>query len=354
MVYSSAFMNDSPLKAIDSTIDAVEDLTLSNDSSWNKHANRRSIIVVFLLAALLASFYAFVNSAPAAFPVNEIVSIPSGSNVRSAAKILADKHIITSDTWLSRIIQVQGKANSVFAGDYVFKERLTMLQVAKRITSGSFGLEPVSITIPEGSTSKEIAKILAKKLMHFDQTTFINEAEKFEGYLFPDTYHVLPNVKEEKLVSIFRDTLTNKLKPYEREIKNSKFNIHEILTIASILEKEESDKKDRHIIAGVLNNRLEINMPLQVDATFLYILGRGTFGLSREDLRHQSPYNTYVNKGLPPGPINNPGLGSILAVLNPTKNPYIFYLADKHGTTYYSKTYEEHLVKKREYIDSQR
>lgn len=338
----------------ESTLDSIEDAIISDESSWNKNTNRRTLIIVTVIAACVSSFYAYVNFPPSNFPAGGFVTIPEGSNVTSAAEILEEKGVVSSGWWLTRIIQMQGRAEKVYAGDYVFKEPITLLSVAKRITSGSFGLEPVKIVIPEGSTAKEIGKMLDGKLMHFDRVKFVEEAEKFEGYLFPDTYFVLPNIKEQDLIKVLKDTLTRKLEPYADEISKSPYDIHEILTIASIIEKEESDTKDRHMISGVINNRLKINMPLQVDATFLYILGRGTFGLSREDLKHQSPYNTYVHNGLPPGPINNPGLSSIRAVLEPSSNPYLFYLADSNGTTYYSKTYEEHLSKKRMYIDSQR
>lgn len=340
--------------AEESTIDALENTIVSDDSLWNKNTNRRTIIIVLVIAACVSSFYAYINLPPSTFPVDGYVTIPEGTSVTDAAKILEENHVVSSGWWLKRVIQIQGKAEKVYAGDYVFKEPITLMRVAKRITSGAFGLEPVKILIPEGSTAKEIAKILDKKLMHFDTTKFVEEAEKFEGYLFPDTYYVLPNIKEQDVIKVLKETLNKKLEPFKEEIEASPYNLHEILTIASIIEKEESDKKDRHMIAGVINNRLKINMALQVDATFLYILGKGTFGLSREDLKHQSPYNTYVHAGLPPGPINNPGLSSIRAVLEPSSHPYLFYLADSSGTTYYSKTYEEHLAKKRVYIDSQR
>lgn len=341
-------------KKTETTLESIEDAIVSDDSTWNRHTNIRTLIIISVVAACISSFYAYINFPPHNFPKDGYVTIPEGSNVREAASILEEKGVVTSSWWLTRVIQLQGKSEKVYAGDYVFKEPISLLKVAKRITSGAFGLEPVRIVIPEGSTAKEIGKLLDGKLMHFDRVKFTEEAEKFEGYLFPDTYFVLPNIKEQDLLKVLKDTLTRKLEPYKDEIEKSPYNMHEILTIASIIEKEESDTKDRHMIAGIINNRLKINMALQVDATFLYILGKGTFGLTREDLKHQSPYNTYVHTGLPPGPINNPGLSSIRAVLEPHDNPYLFYLADSAGTTYYSKTYEEHLSKKRIYIDSQR
>jgi UPF0755 protein len=346
-------MNETPLEKAEDVVEEIETAAISDDSSWNKHSNLRSFIVLAVVGVLVGWFYMGVNSAPGTFPANEIVTIPDGSNLTTAAKVLEEKHIVRSAWWLSTIIKIRGKANHVYAGDYVFKQPLTVLEVAQRVTSGAFGLEPVKIFVPEGATVKQIAKQLDTQLIHFNKELFIEEGEKEEGYLFPDTYFVLPNIKEADMIKLMKETFYKKIDPYKDDIATSKYSLTEILTIASILEKEESDKKDRKMIAGIINNRLAKKMPLQVDATFLYILGKGTFGLSREDLKHQSPYNTYVHAGLPPGPINNPGLDSIEAVLHPTDNPYIFYLADAHGTTYYSKTYAEHLEKKRQYIDPQ-
>ena len=120
--------------------------------------------------------------------------------------------------------------------------------------------------------------------------------------------------------------------------------------MASILEREAHDLEDRRMIADVLWRRLELGMPLQVDATFLYTLGKTTFDLTDADLEGDDPYNTYVNKGLPPGPIGSPSLESILAAVTPIKSDYLYYLADKNNVTYYSETYEEHLQKKRKYL----
>jgi UPF0755 protein len=343
----------SALEKMEASIESIENQINNDESSWNRTTNRRTLLVVGVLAAAISAFYAFVSIAPSDFPENKLINIPDGSTLTGAALMLEREHVIQSAWWFKLLLQARGKSQKLYAGDYVFKERLSFFQVADRVTSGAFGLEPVKFVVPEGATVKEIAKILDKKLLHFSPTVFIEEGEKFEGYLFPDTYHVLPNIKELDVLRVMKDTLTKRLEPYQQQLSKSKFTLHEILTIASILEKEESDRKDRKMISGIIYNRLAKNMPLQVDATFLYILGRGTFGLSREDLKHQSPYNTYMHSGLPPGPINNPGVQTIDAVLNPTPNPYIFYLADNAGTTYYSKTYEEHLAYKRQYIDGQ-
>lgn len=322
---------------------------------WNYHANRRTIVLVTILATVFAYWYLLINVAPASFPEKKLVSVPQGETLEAIVTELEKQNVVRSKWWLKAIIKIRGRENRVYAGDYLFKRPATLLEVAQRITSpNAFGLDPITVLIPEGSTVKEIAKIFEKKLLVFDAQTFVSQAEQYEGYLFPDTYNVLPNAKEADVIKIMQNAFYKKIAPLEADIKKSKYSLHDIVTIASILEKEESDTADRKMISAVIRNRLDIGMALQVDATFLYILGKGTFGLTLKDLKNESPYNTYQFKGLPPGPINNPGMNALNAAVHPTPNPYIFYLADKYGKTYYSKTYAEHLVLKREHIDSQR
>ena len=128
--------------------------------------------------------------------------------------------------------------------------------------------------------------------------------------------------------------------------------LNKIVTMASLIEKEAGNNEEMPFISGILSNRLKKNMPLQVDASFIYLLGKKSSDLTKDDLKIDSPYNTYVNKGLPPGPINNPGMNAILASLNPAKTPYYFYLHDKDGIIHYAKTFEEHKINKRKYLNN--
>ncbi|MFZ2594050.1 MAG: endolytic transglycosylase MltG [Minisyncoccia bacterium] len=335
---------------------------------WNYHANLRTIFLVAILAVVFFYAEAFINKAPQNFfnatgaPVTgdaevtqRLVAVPKGVSLQGVVDALEKDSVVRSAFWLKMIIKIRGREDKVYAGDYLFKKPATLLEVAQRITSpNAFGLEPVTVLIPEGSTVKEIGKIFEKKLIAFKAEEFVRQAEQYEGYLFPDTYNVLPNSKEADVIKIMQNAFYKKIEPLQADIKKSNYSLHDVVTIASILEKEENDTADRKMIASVIDNRLKINMPLQVDATFLYILGKGTFGLTLKDLKNESPYNTYRHGGLPPGPINNPGMNALDAVVHPTPNPYIFYLADKYGKTYYSKTYAEHLVLKKLHIDSQR
>jgi UPF0755 protein len=207
------------------------------------------------------------------------------------------------------------------------------------------------VTIPEGSDTKTIARILFEKLPNFDRRGFLQATEGKEGYLFPDTYFFMPSDTTEAILSVFNNAYHSKISKLQAEIEKSGHTELEILTMASILEKEANKLADRKMIAGVLWHRIDISMPLQVDAVFPYILGKNTFEVTLDDLQYDSPYNTYKYKGLPPGPIDNPGLSSITAALEPTKNNYIFFLSDLQGNFHFATTYDQHVANKKKYLD---
>jgi UPF0755 protein len=320
---------------------------------WNMGANTRTITLALLFLPILFYGYTIFYTAPIG-DAPQYVTIPKGSTLTQTVDILAASRVIEHPELLKTLIRLTGASSSIFAGDYYFARPAPLYTVYRRITTGAFGITAVSFIVKEGETVKVIAARCEKVLFRCKKASFIEKASSKEGYLFPDTYFVRPNMTEEELIALLEQTLYDKLEPYSAAVRVSEFSLHELLTLASIIEKEEFEDADRKMISGVLRNRIKINMPLQVDATFLYIMGKGSFDLSRKDLAHDSPYNTYVYAGLPPGPIGSPSLSSILAALFPTKNAAIFYLADSSGTTHYSKTYEEHLTKKRKYIDSVR
>ena len=159
-----------------------------------------------------------------------------------------------------------------------------------------------------------------------------------EGYLFPDTYLFLPGAETEQIIGTMRDNFKKKAGDIAQDI----------VIMASLIEKEVPASDDRRIVSGILWKRLEIGMPLQVDAVFPYITGKREVLL--DDLKINSPYNTYLYKGLPPGPIANPGLDAIEAARNPKETPYLYYISGKDGKTHFAKTYEEHLKNKEKYL----
>ncbi len=179
--------------------------------------------------------------------------------------------------------------------------------------------------------------------MNFDRQDFLKKAE--EGYLFPDTYYFYSYSTNDEILTEFNKKFYEQTFKYLTRVPNKS----EII-VASILEREARDPEDMKIIAGIYQNRLKINMPLQVDATVLYGKGAWKSRTLYSDLKHDSDYNTYLNTGLPIGPISNPGLNSLKAAMNPGVNDYLYYLTGKDGKMYYSKTYEEHLKYKKKYL----
>lgn len=170
-----------------------------------------------------------------------------------------------------------------------------------------------------------------------------------EGYLFPDTYFFSKIDGPADMIKVMRDNFDSRIKEVEDDIKATGKTMNEIITMASIIDREVRTKKDRHLVSGILWKRIASNMPLQVDATFEYYLGKTTFDLTKADLKSESPYNTYVNKGLPPTPIGNPGWDAIMAAIFPEESDYWFYLSDHDGNIHYAKTFEEHKANRRQY-----
>ncbi len=330
------------------TSDEIQD---ELSQKWRLHANRRTIIISVVAGTVALFSYVFAIQPPDDFPLQQLVTVRAGASVDEIAFDLEASGVVRSGLAFKVVAVLTGSARSLHAGDYLFKEPKDIFSVVRAVSLGAFGLEPEKIRIPEGATTRSMAIIFKSHLLRFDSEKFLAKAQPLEGFLFPDTYFFLPNADEDTVINTMKADFDEKIRPYEQDIASSSLSLHEIITLASIIEREASRSDDRHMISGVLYNRLKKNMPLQVDVTFLYIMGKNTFQLTLDDLRSDNPYNTYVHKGLPPGPIGSPSLDSIDAAVHPDKHPYLFYLADNGGTTHYSRTYEEHLQKKRLYLD---
>lgn len=330
--------------------DTSETLQEELSEKWRPHANRRTIIALVVLGGIAISVYVFMLQPPAEFPVDRLVNVPEGT-LSEVSAILKENGVIRSEYAFQAFVMIFGDAHTVRAGDYIFKQPRDVIGVAKAISRGVFGLEPIRIRIVEGATTREMAIIFRSQLERFNERNFLALAQPKEGYLFPDTYFFLPNATEETVIQSMTQNFDNRILELMEPIINSGRTLDEIIKMASIIEREARIPADRRMISGVLWNRIEKGMALQVDAVFLYSIGKSTFQLTLADLTSDSPYNTYRQKGLPPTPIGSPSLDSIEAAAVPTENPYLFYLADRRGKTYYSKTYKEHLQKKAIYID---
>ena len=212
-------------------------------------------------------------------------------------------------------------------------------RIAEKIISGY--IAKIVVTIPEGWTQKQIEEMIRLKL----------PGENLEGFLFPDTYQFPLRVSGEEVVKKMRDNFDKKLTPdLKKEIQRQGKTISEIITMASLIEKEVSKNEDKELVSGILWKRLKNNIPLQVDATITYITGKRTTKISKEETQIDSPYNTYKYLGFPPGPICNPGIDSIKAAIYPKNSEYWYYLSTPEGKTIFSKTLEEHNIAKEKYL----
>lgn len=333
-----------------------EDLFGRPEKAHSNNFQELTLLAISSLIALLmivGTAAVFMWGPPRYFPVGTVVHVEEGQTLREVADYLASRNVIRfPKLFIATVRYKYGGDDSVVAGDYFFSERQTLFTIAQKVTSGEYGLVPQMITVPEGASVQQMSELFEQELLSFDAEEFVRLGLPLEGYLFPDTYHFLPNVSARHVIETMNDNFRKKIAEIGEEIEASGHSLHEVVTMASIIEKEsENNDRARRTISGVLWRRIEVDMPLQVDAVFPYIIGRNTFDLTLEDLKVDSPYNTYRYKGLPPGPITNPGLASLRAAVDPIETDYLFYLADLNGRTHFAETFEEHKWNKRQYLD---
>jgi UPF0755 protein len=309
--------------------------------------------VVFCLILILSFYFLFLSS-PGGFPKGYVYNLKYGETLSSVSGELKSQKIIRSEFLLKSFTYVfsfgRGK---IIGGSYAFPGRQNVVTIAWRISHGYFEIESLRITIPEGMSSFEIADIFSKKMPFFNKEKFLGlvKSGNYEGYLFPDTYFLMPDTKEESIIKMMNDNFNEKIKMVDKEIRSFGKPIFDVIKMASIIEEEVgSSTEARKIVSGILWKRISIGMALQVDSSFKYINGKTTEDLSLEDLKIDSPYNSYTHTGLPPTPISNPGLSAIVAALEPEKTPYLYFLTDDEGNMHYGKTHDEHVANKEKYL----
>ena len=321
------------------------------DSVLPEYVDRRILYFILIAILSLGLMYFFVASAPNKFPEKSITTIEEGESIASAALQMKEGKIIRSKFVFQILVVLKNRNHGVLAGDYYFHNKEGLFAVVSMLTDGNFGLDPVRITVFEGETRKEMADSYEDKFEKFDVEKFLEITEDKEGYLFPDTYFFLPSVRAKEVAKIMENNFMKKIDSLETEILKYDKSLEDVIIMASLIEKESSDSlSERRLISGILWERLELGIALQVDATFKYTVGKSTFELSTDDLKVDSPYNTYTRRGLPVGPIANPGLDSILAAVTPTESDYLYYLHDRDGNIYYAETFDEHKNNKAKYL----
>jgi UPF0755 protein len=303
---------------------------------------------MFVAGLVLAAWWVHaLNEPPTDFPVMQPVTIESGTDTRDITEILQSKNVVQSSALLYFFITFLHDPTDVKASTYVFEEPLTAQAVATRLTEGDFDTNLIRFVHFEGERADILAERAAEVLPEFDAETFIAEATPHEGRLFPDTYFIPLTFTETELRDLLVSTYEERIEPLRPAIATHPLTEMEVLTLASIVEREANTTESMRMVAGILQNRLEIDMPLQADATIEYTLKTPLGELPPEELAESlqeidSPYNTYRYSGLPPTPIGNPGLESIAAVLEPTESEYLFYITGNDGNFYYATTFAEH------------
>jgi UPF0755 protein len=306
-----------------------------------------SLIFLVTILFFTAIYFPLVENST----IQKIINIPSGTNAKEIVHILEKNEIIRKNNYLFIIlIKLSKLEDKLKFGEYNLSPSLNMLQILNKLARGEIVV--YKITIPEGYTSIQIAELLDKKEI-VEKESFlklVKYGEKsWEGYLFPDTYEVPKKFGAENMFKLMlsnfeRVAVDNKL---INKAEQTGFTMDEIITLASIIEKEAKFAEEKRQISSVFHNRLKSGMKLQSCATIQYILGKPKEKLEESDLEIESPYNTYLYKGLPPGPICNPGIDSIVAALEPANEDYLFFVLGDNGRHIFSKTYEEHLKNKK-------
>lgn len=316
-----------------------------------KNSRVRIAMAFFMVTVFAFVVYVFsLMQSPKDFIPGAIISIEQGTTLQGAATLLEENNIIRSAFLFQVLMQIS--EHHVIAGDYLFDENETLLDVAERITVGQYGDVRIQVWLQEGLSNVQMADILSEKLPQFNRDIFLQDAESLEGYLYPDTYYFFPSVETDEVIETLHDTFLEKITELSDDLLASEHSMEDIITMASIIEKEATtDSAERAIISGILWKRIEIGMPLQVDAPFVYERDKGSHDLTIADLREDSLYNTYTNTGLTPTPIGNPSLGSIEAALKPATTSYLFYLHGNDRQVHYAVDHNGHVNNKRNYLD---
>ncbi|MFH1182874.1 MAG: endolytic transglycosylase MltG [Candidatus Moraniibacteriota bacterium] len=302
--------------------------------------------------------------------VEQSFSIKEGEGVNPIATRLQKSGLVSHRLWFEFYIWSQNRESNIVTGIYNLRPSMTIPEIVDIITSGKGNKEDQTVTLIEGWDNNQIGEHLAGKGV-ISKEDFLQEAsllEKYrpyysfladlhknrtlEGYLFPDTYNVIvgkttPEQLVYRMLLNFNQKLTDTMK---EDVKKSGHKLDEIIIMASIVEREVPNEEDRKIVSGIFWKRIQQKQPLQSCATISYILGVNKKQYSFEDTRVDSPYNTYIKKGLPPGPIGNPGLAAIKAAIYPQDSDFVYFLSDpKTGETIFSRTLDEHNQAKAEH-----
>ncbi len=303
-----------------------------------------SVLVLLVLATAAGLYVQHLITPPPGFPVETELIIDEGMTTTAIADRLYAEGFIRSPFVLYAILALFHDPRDLKASTYIFSQPLSATDLASRLMLGDYGNDLVRFIHYEGESRRVLAERADGILRDFDADEFMKITEGLEGKLFPDTYLLPKTYTAKELADLLLETYETRVGPLRAAMAKANLTEDQVINLASILEREANSPESKAMVAGIFLRRLEIGMPLQADATMEYVIDKPLNELVAADLDRESPYNTYLNAGLPPTPIGNPGLTAIQAVLEPASSTYLFYLTGNDGEFYYANTYDQHKV----------
>ncbi len=323
-----------------------------SDFNKKKAAVLFACIFIIIMAVLIIGFGLFLMRPAKSGGAEQVVILREGMSLREASDSLEKRGIIRDKTLFMLWARLRGYSRKIKAGEYRLSSNMSPIRVISMLTRGE--IITYSVTVPEGFSVTQIGGLLAEKDL-VDEQKFLSlthnkevlrsygvTGQSLEGYLYPDTYQFGKGLSPGSIIDVMIKRFREVVMPYREAMEQTGMTMGEILTLASIVEKETGCADERPIIASVFLNRLKKGMRLDSDPTVIYGIKNFTGNLTREDLLKPTPYNTYVARGLPPGPIANPGLESIKAVIFPAKTDYLYFVSKNDGSHYFSTNLKDH------------
>jgi UPF0755 protein len=327
------------------------------------------IVIVLVIIPVVSAFY-FVNAInKPCSQGGESLTIEPGLGVNEISIKLNEAGVVCDKLAFETYLWLFDKEGAIKAGEYFFSNPLNLKELTKVLVKGQKSGEEVAIKLIEGWDIEEMAEYLekgniiekkfflasAKDSKKFEKDfPFLSTIPKgvdLEGFLFPDTYRIYNDSEAEDIIGRMLKNFDKKLtQEMSGEIKRQGKDLYEIITMASVIQKEVRSTKDMKVVSGIFWDRIKYGQPLESCATIGYILGEDKARYSYDDTRIDSPYNTYINKGLPLGPISNPGIQAIEAAIYPEFTDYVYFLSKPNGETVFSVTYEEHMNNSNKYL----
>jgi UPF0755 protein len=310
------------------------------------------VALAVLTAALLSAFLLF-DTHPTGNWEGKLVLVPKGSPLPEVVEILREGGILPHPLAFRALVLLTFSGRRLHYGEYAFPTPPSAFEAWRRLVRGD--VIKYEVTVPPGANLYDVAELLEKKKLAKAEAFLVTAAspavlrrleipgESAEGYLFPDSYVFVKPVTPEEILEFMVRQFHRKVPPdAEIRAKEEGLSLHQVVTIASIIEKETGVEEEKPIVSAVIRRRLALGMPLQMDPTVIYGVKRFDGTVTRKDLRTEGPYNTYLNQGLPPGPIANPGTAALAAALNPSKEEYLYFVSRNDGSHTFSRSLPEH------------